>query len=69
MEGENCLEKIKEKDTVTLVISIVLSVVLAAVVIGGYFVHRHYREESEIARMNWKIDPSDVIRTKGHQGR
>ena len=66
LEGEDCRGK---ADNVALILSVVLSCVLVAVFVIGYFVHRKYKEEAEIAQMNWKIDPMEVMRSKEHRGR
>ena len=65
--GESCIEK--EKDSVGLVISVVLAVILICVIVIGFFVFRKYKEEAEIARMNWKIDPSEIMTSRTERGR
>jgi hypothetical protein len=55
--------------SIPLVISVLLGVVLVGLVIIGYFVYRRQKEEAEIARMNWKIDPTDIMKGKESRGR
>ena len=65
--GESCIEK--EKDSIGLVISVVLAVILICVIVIGFFVFRKYKEEAEIARMNWKIDPNEIMTSRMERGR
>jgi len=65
--GELCIEK--EKDHVGLIVSVVLAVILICVIVIGLFVFRKYKEEAEIARMNWKIDPSEIMTSRMERGR
>ena len=65
--GELCIEK--EKDHVGLIVSVVLAVILICVIVIGLFVFRKYKEEAEIARMNWKIDPNEIMTSRMERGR
>ena len=46
-----------------------LAVILVAVLVISLFVFRKYKEEAEIARMNWKIDPSEIMTSRMERGR
>ena len=46
-----------------------LSIILICVCVIGVFVYRKYKEEAEIARMNWKIDPQEIMTSKESRGR
>ena len=61
--GESCIEK--DKDHVGLIVSVVLAVILICVIVIGLLVFRKFKEEAEIARMNWKIDPNEIMTSRG----
>ena len=44
-----------------LIVSVVLAVILICVIVIGLLVFRKFKEEAEIARMNWKIDPNEIM--------
>ena len=52
-----------------LIVSVVLAVILICVIVIGLLVFRKFREEAEIARMNWKIDPGEVMTSRMERGR
>ena len=47
----------------------VLAIILICVIVIGLFVFRKYKEEAEIARMNWKIDPNEIMTSRMERGR
>ena len=52
-----------------LIVSVVLAIILICVIVIGLFVFRKYKEEAEIARMNWKIDPNEIMTSRMERGR
>ena len=52
-----------------LIVSVVLAVILICVLVIGLLVFRKFKEEAEIARMNWKIDPSEIMTNRMERGR
>ena len=48
-----------------LIVSVVLAVILICVIVIGLLVFRKFKEEAEIARMNWKIDPNEIMMSRG----
>ncbi|CAH1257745.1 NPR1 [Branchiostoma lanceolatum] len=64
-KGEFCVTELRESDPMVYVGSSFSSLVVALVVLV-IIMYRKYRLEAEVASMQWKVKPEDVVFAKGH---
>ncbi|XP_078664612.1 atrial natriuretic peptide receptor 1-like [Branchiostoma floridae x Branchiostoma belcheri] len=64
-DGEFCVTELTEVDPMVYVGSSFSSLVLVLVIVV-IIMYRKYRLEAEVASMQWKVKPEDVVFVKGH---